>query len=289
MMPTPLDTIRVRRLTVDDIDPAARLLTSAFGGTQDRKADLHRFFQIQVDGGIVATRDGELLGMVGSLEFEPFVCIGMMAVDPRYQRHGIGRLLMERLLDSIDRRGWRMSILEASRSGARLYPKMGFVDEGETHQFRLADHVPSGGPPPSRVYALQSQDLPALEDFDAPVFGARRGRVLAAYLAAFPDRAFFTRDQEGEIAGYMIAQPQRLGPWVARAPQALDDLLQAALRLTYTGSPRVLVPDCSHGGIVRLQHCGFEFVETHRRMRRGGGGSLGRRGSIVGLASYFIG
>jgi hypothetical protein len=87
----------------------------------------------------------------------------------------------------------------------------------------------------------------------------------------------------------MIAQPQRLGPWVARVPQALDDLPQAALRLTYAGSPRVLVPDCNHDGIVLLQHCGFEFVETHRRMHRGGEGSLGRRGSIVGLASYFIG
>jgi GNAT superfamily N-acetyltransferase len=289
MMPPDLDTIHVRRLTVGDIDSAARLLTMAFGGTQDRKADLRRFFRIQADGGVAATCEGELLGMVGSVEFEPFVSIGMMAVAPRYQRRGIGRLLMQGLLDSIDRRGCRMSILEASRAGARLYPKMGFIDEGETYQLRLVEHVVAAGSAPSRVHALRSEDLPAVEEFDAPIFGGRRGRVLAAYLDDFPDRAFLTRNQTGEITGYMIAQGQRLGPWVARTPQAMEDLLQAALRLTFAAPPSVLVPVRSRHDVLLLQQHGFEHVETHRRMRRGGEGPPGQRESIVGLASYFIG
>jgi predicted N-acetyltransferase YhbS len=284
-----LDEIRLRTLTVEDVESAESLLVSAFGGAESRKADLRRFLRIQPDGGILATWDGQPVGMVGAVDFGPFVSIGMMAVDPRYQRRGIGRVLMESLLDSLDRRGCPMSILEASEAGARLYPKLGFIDEGETHQFRLGANPPSGQPPSARVSAVKAEEIPALEAFDAPIFGARRGKVFAAYLADFPERAFLARDQAGEIAGCLFAQRRRLGPWIARTPEVAEDLLRVALQLTHADSRRVLAPGCNPDVLVLLKRYGFEFVETHRRMRRGGEGLPGRRQFVFGLASYAIG
>jgi predicted N-acetyltransferase YhbS len=54
----------------------------------------------------------------------------MMAVDPKYQRQGIGSRMMERMCEEIDQHGSYAYVL-ASPEGARLYSKFGFAVVGE--------------------------------------------------------------------------------------------------------------------------------------------------------------
>ncbi len=78
-----------------------------------------------------------------------------------------------------------------------------------------------------RVTPLTQDDLSALVAFDARHFGARREALLAASLHLYADRVFVTRDEAGEITGYLVAQEQRFGPWVAATPEAAEALAGA--------------------------------------------------------------
>src|SRR5262245_65652255 len=99
-----------------------------------------------------------------------------MAVHPSAQRRGVGLALMERWLAWLDARGCPMALLDATDMGAPLYARLGFVEDAKTYAFRRDDC--SLAPRLSaRVSRLRAVDLPALVDFDTPLFGAARPMV----------------------------------------------------------------------------------------------------------------
>jgi len=275
-------------MTRADIEGADELIRSAFGWAQSRRNDLARFYEVQPDGWLLAEGQDRLVGMVGAVIFGSCATIGMMAVDPREQGRGIGRFLMEALLDRLDRAGCPVALLDASPAGAPLYLKLGFVDEGRTREYVLPAGR-SGGQAPEEASLVRRADLPALEAFDAPVFGAQRGKLLAAYHADFPGRAFLVRTPDGEIDGYLFAQEKKLGPWVARTPRTAEILLRAGLSLPFENGTAVLAPDCNPDALALLERNGFSLWDAIRHMRRGGSRLPGVRAQIYGQASYAVG
>lgn len=102
-----------------------------------------------------------------------FLGITMMAVDPKYQRQGIGSRLMERMCEEIDRHG-RYTYVLASPEGVRLYSKFGFVAVGEAKTDKgvitsMLRH-PHPHSQPSRllgaVSSMVAQDFKAAEERD---------------------------------------------------------------------------------------------------------------------------
>ncbi len=124
---------------------------------------------------------------------------------------------------------------------------------------------------------MREGDLAALDAFDAPIFGASRAAVLAAYLAEHPGRAFVARDAGGQISGYLFAQADTIGPWVARDPDSAEALLAAALPLDFEASPRVLTPAANSQGSALLMRYGFSPQRMLRHMRLGGDASPTQR------------
>src|SRR5690348_3176989 len=96
--------IVIRALTAADI-PAADAIGMAAYGRESRSAELARLLRLQPDGWLLAEVEGEPAGMVGATDFGPFAYVGQMGVLPTFQRRGIARALMERLLAWIDERG----------------------------------------------------------------------------------------------------------------------------------------------------------------------------------------
>jgi hypothetical protein len=196
--------------------------------------------------------------------------------------------MIEWLLDWFDRQGGPVILLDASEAGAPLYRKLGFVEDEKTIGYLLDDcALPLH--PSEHVGPLRAGDIAALVAFDAPIFGAERPAVFAAQLEEAPERAFVARDADGQISGYLFAQAQTLGPWVARTPAAAEALLATALALPFEGAPNALAPSSNADAATLLLRYGFSPRRSLRRMRRGGAAHPGQRAMLYGQASLAIG
>ena len=120
-------------------------------------------------------------------------------------------------------------------------------------------------------------------------FGADRSQLFGAFLEDFPGRSFFSTDHSGRIAGFLFAQPRRLGPWVARSPDDAEALLQAALTLSFEGLPAAVAPEANPAALELLDRFGFVWKRESRHMQRGGSGVPGDRVAIYGLTSFAVG
>lgn len=122
-----------------------RLLTDTYVGggysTPERGAEFFVATKVRSRGELISatTQDGIFVGMVIVVRpdapakriAEPDEAeIHLLGVDPNYRRHGIGRLLMTKAIDSILGMGFRKVILwtqPSMKEAHRLYESMGFV------------------------------------------------------------------------------------------------------------------------------------------------------------------
>jgi ribosomal protein S18 acetylase RimI-like enzyme len=280
--------LEIRRLTEADLDSADIIFRLAFGVQESRKAELALYLRLQPLGEFMATLDGMPVGIVGAMDYGPFTYIGHLSVRPEMQGRGIGRALMERALAWQEARGCPIALLDATEAGTRLYERLGFVGDGRMSEFKRQEHAASS-PFSEHVHLFRVEDIPAVADFDAPIFGARRAQVLKGYLDALPERAFIIREGEEQVSGYLFAQSRRLGPWAARRPEDAESLLAAALTLAYDGPPMVLVPESNRAATELLQGFGFHVTRSLCHMRRGGLCSPIQYGMLYGLASFSLG
>jgi GNAT superfamily N-acetyltransferase len=313
--------ISIRRLTATDFGVADGILREAFGTPDSFKADLQRCMALQEDGWFFATHAGSPAGMVGAVDYGNFAYVGLMAVHPALQSRGIGRALMLRLLAWLDARGTPVALLDATEAGRPLYASLGFVEQDQAcvfaqqaesqHSLSCLWHTgqsfgeearaatprsvtargqPGGFGGTDRVRPVRLRDLPALVEFDTPIFGAAREAVFRALLTAEgSERFFLVHDGAGQLSGYLCAQSQRIGPWAARRPEDAEALIQVALSLPYAVVPRVLVPQANRAAAHLLERNGFHLVRAIRHMRRGGSRHPGRRELLYGQASFAIG
>jgi GNAT superfamily N-acetyltransferase len=280
--------IEIRTLTEADLDDADRIMQDAFRRTQSARAELATYLSLQPDGRLLALVEGTPVGMVGAVDYGPFAYIGTMGVRQAWQQRGIGYALMERLLEWLNARGCSMARLDASAAGQHLYPKMGFVTDEETYVFK-PQHSIASARVSGRVQVARAEDLEAIAEFDAPIFGARRAVVFQRYFAWLNDRVLVTRNETGQVSGYLFAQTRSLGPWAARRPEDAAALLSTALALSYETPPVARVPSSNSDAIELLQDNGFQQIETLEHMRRGGGKTPGHRELLYALASFAIG
>jgi GNAT superfamily N-acetyltransferase len=279
--------IELCTLTTAGLEVADAILMAAYGGAS-RKQRLRSYLTLQPDGWILAHWDGVPAGVAGATNYGPIAYIGLVAVHPTYQRRGIAMAMMQHLLRWAAERGNPVLQLDASSAGAPLYERLGFVDDEKTIGYRQ-DDCARRPPLSDRVSLLQASDIPALAEFDTPIFGADRAAVFEMLLGEAPERAFVAREVTGQISGYLFAQPATIGPWAARAAGDAEALLGAALQFTYEAGPFVLAPSSNAEASNLLLQYGFSPNRLLRHMRLGGQGPVGRHALLYGLASFAIG
>jgi predicted N-acetyltransferase YhbS len=262
-------SLTIEPLQPTDLDDALVPLAAAFGGPRSLRESLTHGLALQPDGWLLARLDGVVVGTVGAIDYGPFAYIGLMAVHPHCQQRGIGLALMQAMLAWLDGRGCPIALLDATAAGIPLYLKVGFEADGQSFRFQRPEHTPDPDLPP-QVRLFQPSDLEAVIAFDTPIFGANRAVVVRSYLQQYPERAFVTHDQAGQLSGYLIAQPQNIGPWVAQTPADAQRLLHAALTLPYDNLPGVIVPPGNPTAAAALfARFGFERQRTVTHMWRG--------------------
>jgi predicted N-acetyltransferase YhbS len=200
--------------------------------------------------------------------------LGMVIVAPDCQGKGIGRALMERLLDAL---GPRVTVLHATPAGEPLYAKLGFRRIGAIHQHQSADFtVPrialSEG---ERIRAIEPRDTDTLVALASRASGFDRSALLPA-LMQIADGVVLERD--GATLGFALIREfgrgHAIGPVVAvtddgehtRRAQALiaHGLARNAGKFT-----RIDTPDESGLG-EWLESIGLERVDTVIKMARNG-------------------
>lgn len=278
----------IRPLALTDLDACGALLTEAYGRPDEWRAELEYYLSLQADGWFVAVIDGRIVGMGGAHDYGPLASIGLMATHPSVQGRGIATVVLDRVVSWLKNRHCPVAVLDASVAGAPVYERYGFLDDASTGLFRRdVQEAPSAAP--GHVTMMRPSDISQVARFDAPLFGADRTAVLASMLRLAPDRAFLVRDRSGDLTGYLFAQSQRLGPWMATEPGAAADLLATALALPFEGSPSVLVPSANRSAARLLETQGFTLQRALRHMYLGPAAPQQVRAHVYGQTSFAIG
>jgi GNAT superfamily N-acetyltransferase len=282
-------SISIHLCTHPDLEATNAVVMAAFDVQSSRQEALRRYLALQPDGAFIAKENDSIVGFGAVMDYGGFAYVGLMSVHPGVQKRGIGRLILEQLLSVLDTRGCPTVLLDATPVGAALYEQYGFVDEDTTLVFRQTQPVQLSPVRAGGMFPLKNEDLPAVIAFDALYFGAERGNVLASYLADVPQRAFIVRDNEGKLAGYMMAQPAVLGPWLARSTEAAEQLLSHALTLPFESEPSVFVSAHHHDALAMLDRYGFRLQRSLRHMRGGQALPRARQTSLYGQISLGLG
>lgn len=214
----------IRRLTPSDVPACLALAVDR--GWPAEEARWRLLLEVGEGFGWAAP-DGELAGAVVLTRFgERAGVVGLMLVRSDRAGRGIGRALMEHLLE----RGRELEtvFLYATDAGRPLYEKLGFraTHEVATH---LGVFEPSGRTGALSTASLAPADAHELYGPDAAALGLDRNRVLAE-LPKFARDVRVLRAPNGRATGYAAAWDNAgrtaVGPVVAPDPATLCALVE---------------------------------------------------------------
>ncbi len=292
--------IEIGPLEPEDLTEAGMVLELAFG-RRGMAESLRKAYELQPAYWFCARRLNRVVATVGAYGYccggpdcDPsgdrhFASIGMMSVHPQFQQQGVGERLMQHLVSHLTSLDYAAFFLEATPSGQRLYPKLGFWPGGDT--LRMAQHTPVRGrfPTDRELERMRPRDLPEVIAYDGRVFGIERPLVLETYFERHSGRALVTRDRSGALTGYLFVSGITLGPWCAASPATAELLLRAALTLTCAGQLRATVPAANRAGRELLGRYGFVEAEALLHMQLGSAPDPRRCDRYYGQASLMLG
>jgi predicted N-acetyltransferase YhbS len=190
-------SLAYRPFTADDI-PAAHALSVEV--KWPHRADDWRFV-LDAGAGFIA-QDGErIVGTALCWKYGAQAgSLGMVIVAPDCQGRGIGRKLMELLLEAL---GSRVTVLHATPAGEPLYAKLGFGRIGVLHQHQSADFVVPRVDlkEDERIRPLDPNDTPTLVSLASRACGLDRGALLPLLLKHAQGVVL---EREHQIAGFAL-------------------------------------------------------------------------------------
>ncbi|CAH2892878.1 MAG: Histone acetyltransferase HPA2 and related acetyltransferases [uncultured Paraburkholderia sp.] len=191
------DSITYRRFTLDDV-AAAHALTVEL--KWPHRPDDWKFVA-QLGVGFVAEDASGVIGTALCWKYgADRASLGMVIVSPARQGLGIGRKLMEMVLEEL---GGRITFLHATAAGQPLYEKLGFRAAGTLDQHQGAAFQPPlvSLPAGERLRPLGSSDTARLMELASQASGLDRAEVLPALLENADGIAL---DRDGELVGFAL-------------------------------------------------------------------------------------
>jgi hypothetical protein len=188
-------------------------------------------FALSLGQGVVAERDGKVLGTALSWQFGAnHATIGLVIVAPELQGQRIGNRMMEALLDRL---ATRDVLLHATAAGRGLYERLGFVATGEInqHQGVLAALPEVVGREGDALRPLAAADVESLIAMDRRGAGMARSELLRRL---FSEEKTVVLERGGHVVGFAVLR--RYGRGHAVGPVAAPDLDAA----------RLLIAECCH-------------------------------------------
>lgn len=243
-------------------------------------------FLLDISQGVGAIRDGKL---VGTAVLTPYgntaATCNMIIVDPALRGLGLGRRLIERLLEQAGGREYR---LIATQSGLPLYEKLGFVATGRIRQHQgLVKAVAAT----AEVSEATHDNLADLIALDKTALGLDRSALMAKLIAEKP--FLLLRDQNG-LRGFAASRPfgrgYILGPLVARDDEAYRILLNASIKRHEGEFLRIDLTEAAAGDAALVEAAGLVHVGGGIAMTRPGaeGVDVAGEARVYALASQAL-
>ena len=214
----------VRRLAAGDLRACVAL--SVDRGWSPEKAKWSLLLAAAEPFGVDAPDGRGLAGAVVLTRWGPdLASVGMMLVAARYGRRGLGRALMEHLLDAA---GDATVTLFATDMGRPLYEKLGFQAVRRNVSFVGRFQAPEDNSKKLVSRLATEDDLPTILNIDKAAFGADRGHILR-WLPTVAEQVRVVESDEG-VTGYAAAWRPHvtstvLGPVVAHSTDAAKRLI----------------------------------------------------------------
>lgn len=202
-------------------------------GWNQTEADWRIFLDL---GRVYAVRnsDGRVVATAATLPHDgKFAWISMVLVSADYRRQGLATRLLRRCIDDLTA-AKLIPILDATPDGREVYRALGFEDMWGYHRMALRTPPSFTSLPDERieVHAITDSAWPALCDYDAAAFGARRDAMLARLRGRLPQAELYAT-RGGEIIGLLLGRDGRsanqLGPLIADDDATAIALLQRAM------------------------------------------------------------
>jgi predicted N-acetyltransferase YhbS len=249
--------LRLRPIRPEDGGIVARIVYEAFAGVHDHHRFPRDFPTLEaaeglVDAfianpgiwGVVAERDGRIVGSNFLDERGSVRGVGPITVDPGVQDSGVGRRLMEAVMDrSAGAEGIRLLQDAFNTRSMALYASLGFEITDPMALMRgRVDVAPPAG---YDVRALAHDDLPAAAALSLRVHGYERTAELADALAARPGESF-AAVRDGRLVAYATTLTFFAAAHaVAESEEAMSAVIAGALE--GTGAPgSFLLPTRRH-------------------------------------------
>ena len=198
-----------------------------------------------------------------------------MGVEPARQRSGVGKALMQALVEYCRDNDLPAIALDATDAGAPLYAQFGFstIDHTIILERVAPFQYTIGG-------TTDPGELELAIALDREMLGCDRSHVLE--MLASEEGAFVTADEDG----YAICWGETAGPVVATSSYGARAALSRALRES-TNITRILVPESTPDALEIASQHGFKIASTCAHMARGS--SPFTREAIFARASHSYG
>ena len=250
-------------------DIAAGLKLCRKANWNQMETDWQMFLENSPEACLVATFQEQIIGTVTTIKYQnSFSWIGMVLVDPDFQRQGIGMQLLNEALQILQKE--KTVKLDATPQGRAAYLKLNFLDEYRLSRMSIGsakniNHASTARP-------IRKEDLSLLIEFDSKTFGANRSSLLQLMWEKTPQYAFLI-EENNEVKGYCMGRQGhdfiQIGPIIAENANLAKNLLMAALE-NCMGQPLILdVPHFEPEWLAWLRGIGFEEQRPFIRMYRG--------------------
>lgn len=255
----------VRRLEERDFDTALAL--TDLEGWGYTRADFARLLALSPQGCFAAEDEGRVVGVLSTTTYGRLAFLGTVIVSPEARGRGIGGCLMRAALRHLAATGVETVRLNAYLDVVEFYERLGFRGEYEVVRWRATASPSETG----SVSTATRTDVPALERFDAPYFGASR-RVLLERLLQENPATFLVARGDSDILGYLVGSPFdgscEIGPWVVAPshPQAARDLFGALVNIVGPREYSFSGPERNPDLLRFVREAGFSEVFHTLRM-----------------------
>ena len=234
--------INIRPVTAADTEKSGEIIYKAFCGIADRHNFPHDFLSAEhANGfaqmltnhpaiyGIIAEQDGEFAGSNFLWEQNEIAGVGPITVNPDGQSKGVGRLLMQKIIErGQNAKGIRLVQDAFNTTSMSLYASLGF---DVVEPLVLMQGAISGELPPNvEVRPITDEDYAACDELCVKIHGFSRVEELRGTAQMMPA---FVVLRDKKIVGYASApNVWQMNHAVCESNEDMENLLLGAANLT---------------------------------------------------------
>lgn len=232
--------------------------------------DWRLLLQLSAAGCRVINQEDQVIGSVSTISYQHlFSWIGMLLVDPAFQRRGVGTQLLNTALEILNEE--ETVKLDATPAGRELYLQLNFTDEYPLMRMQCGTPLITGLDD-YRVKPIEVNFLSNINEIDRVVFGADRKLLLQGFREDAAEYAMVVEDKR-KIVGYCLGRKgysfDQIGPIISDDVEIAKCLTMAALK-NIKGKPVIIDALLNNSEWIQwLKKIGFIDQRPFMRMYKG--------------------